>query len=161
MNPIRAPELDTVQGTFVYRHPQFTAKSMKAESRLAEINGVQGISFAGAWMGCGFHEDGVIAGFEAANRLLPNALNIRVQTIATVDDVRPGDADGGTSRSAPKASQWSIENYSNAELVSYEGLRLLKSFSNSCMGTALGQSWRLLAPLSLTASLYLYWSVLG
>lgn len=33
---------------------------------LHEINGVTGISFAGAWMGFGFHEDGFAAGVRAA-----------------------------------------------------------------------------------------------
>lgn len=33
---------------------------------LPTINGVAGISFAGAWMGSGFHEDGFAAGVRAA-----------------------------------------------------------------------------------------------
>ena len=71
MNPIHQPRTSTIQGTFTYDHPQFTARSMRAESRLSEINGVKRIGFAGAWMGYGFHEDGFVSGLQAANMLLP------------------------------------------------------------------------------------------
>lgn len=35
-------------------------------AHLHKVNGVAGISFAGAWMGSGFHEDGFTAGVRAA-----------------------------------------------------------------------------------------------
>lgn len=37
---------------------------------LNRINGVRGISYAGAWMGFGFHEDGFVAGAHAAEMLV-------------------------------------------------------------------------------------------
>jgi predicted NAD/FAD-binding protein len=52
-----APE--KVLGTFHYAHPQFTNKTLEAQSRWAEISGIQGIHFCGAYWYNGFHEDGV------------------------------------------------------------------------------------------------------
>lgn len=40
------------------------------------INGVGNVSFAGAWMGYGFHEDGFAAGLQAA-RNLPQGTKVR------------------------------------------------------------------------------------
>ena len=42
-----------------YYHPVYTPDSLRARRRLAEINGRGGLYFAGAYLGWGFHEDGV------------------------------------------------------------------------------------------------------
>lgn len=41
-----------------YQHPVFTPQAVAAQSRWADINGVDGLWFCGAWWGWGFHEDG-------------------------------------------------------------------------------------------------------
>ncbi len=41
-----------------YRHPVFTPAAVAAQQRWAEINGVDGLWYCGAWWGWGFHEDG-------------------------------------------------------------------------------------------------------
>lgn len=41
-----------------YRHPVFDAKTIAAQSRWAEINGMYRSSYCGAYWGWGFHEDG-------------------------------------------------------------------------------------------------------
>ena len=41
-----------------YRHPVFNAEAIAAQSRWAEINGVNRTYFCGAYWGWGFHEDG-------------------------------------------------------------------------------------------------------
>ena len=69
MNPNHEPSPSTQQGRFVYDHPLFSSDSIRASGRLPAINGVQGVSFAGAWMGYGFHEDGFGTGMAAAERL--------------------------------------------------------------------------------------------
>ncbi|MCJ1440003.1 MAG: hypothetical protein MMC23_000485 [Stictis urceolatum] len=69
MNPVHEPLPSTQQGRFTYFHPLFSSDSIRASCRLTEINGVNGVSFAGAWMGYGFHEDGFKAGMAAAERL--------------------------------------------------------------------------------------------
>jgi predicted NAD/FAD-binding protein len=70
MNPVRQPHPSTVQGAYVYQHPLFTSESVTAWSNLSAINGAHGVSFAGAWMGYGFHEDGFVAGMQAAHNVL-------------------------------------------------------------------------------------------
>ena len=72
MNPITPPDPATVQGTYVYDHPLFSLNTIRAQKRLHEINGVYSISFAGAWQGFGFHEDGFTSGIVAANSILKN-----------------------------------------------------------------------------------------
>lgn len=69
MNPNHEPLPYTQQGRFAYDHPLLTSDSILASCRLPSINGVQGVSFAGAWMGYGFHEDGFRTGMAAAERL--------------------------------------------------------------------------------------------
>jgi predicted NAD/FAD-binding protein len=47
-----------------YDHPVFDGAAMAAQRRRHEIQGRRGISFAGAYWGYGFHEDGVQSGRE-------------------------------------------------------------------------------------------------
>lgn len=67
LNPIRQPQ--SVHSEYIYHHPLFSSDSFSAQKRLCEINGTAGISYAGAWMGYGFHEDGFTAGLQAARHL--------------------------------------------------------------------------------------------
>lgn len=52
-----------------YDHPVYTRQSVAAQSRRDEIDGVDRISYAGAWWGWGFHEDGLRSAVAVANRL--------------------------------------------------------------------------------------------
>jgi len=58
-----------VQYEIDYQHPLFDARAIKAQSDLWQVQGNQRTWFAGAWMGYGFHEDGLQAGLEVAERL--------------------------------------------------------------------------------------------
>jgi uncharacterized protein len=69
LNPIRAPRPETVLGAWEYMHPAFDAGTLRAQTRLPEIQDKRGLLFAGAWTGYGFHEDGLRSGLEAAERL--------------------------------------------------------------------------------------------
>ena len=42
-----------------YHHPIFTTEAVAAQKRHAEIDGVRGVHFCGAYWRYGFHEDGV------------------------------------------------------------------------------------------------------
>lgn len=44
---------------FVYHHPVYSTAAVAAQRRHAEIDGVAGVHFCGAYWGFGFHEDGV------------------------------------------------------------------------------------------------------
>jgi predicted NAD/FAD-binding protein len=52
-----------------YSHPLFDAKSVRAQHEMGRIQGRGGLWYAGAWLGYGFHEDGLQAGLEVAERL--------------------------------------------------------------------------------------------
>jgi predicted NAD/FAD-binding protein len=52
-----------------YAHPEYTHASVAAQKRRAEINGVDGIWYCGAYWGWGFHEDGIRSGIEVVRAL--------------------------------------------------------------------------------------------
>lgn len=51
-----------------YEHPLYTRESVRAQRRLDELN-TDGLAFAGAYQGWGFHEDGCRSGLTAAASL--------------------------------------------------------------------------------------------
>ena len=69
-----------------YRHPVFDHDSVAAQRRRAGIDGVDRISYAGAYWGYGFHEDGMRSAVEVARRL-------GVPFAAAGADPVPGPAD--------------------------------------------------------------------
>ena len=69
LNPARQPDPHTVQAEFDYAHPVFDAAAIAAQARVAGLQGVAGVWFAGAWTGHGFHEDGLRSGLAAADSL--------------------------------------------------------------------------------------------
>jgi predicted NAD/FAD-binding protein len=73
LNPVRAIAPDKVLGEYDYAHPVFDLAAMAAQSRMPALQGQQGRYYAGAWMGYGFHEDGLKAGLAAAAQLLADA----------------------------------------------------------------------------------------
>ena len=73
LNPVRAIAPNQVLGEYDYAHPVFDLAAMAAQSRMPALQGQQGRYYAGAWMGYGFHEDGLKAGLAAAARLLADA----------------------------------------------------------------------------------------
>ncbi len=58
--------------TFQYSHPVFSLESVDAAARIQAFNGLNGTWFAGAYLGNGFHEDGVVSGRKVADAI--NAL---------------------------------------------------------------------------------------
>ncbi|MEO6066285.1 MAG: FAD-dependent oxidoreductase [Lysobacterales bacterium] len=52
-----------------YAHPLYTHASVAAQARLAEIQNVNATSFAGAYWGWGFHEDGIRSAVDVARGL--------------------------------------------------------------------------------------------
>lgn len=66
LNPEVAPDPMKTLGVFDFTHPMFTQIAAERVADLKRINGRDGLWFAGAWMGHGFHEDGLKAGLEVA-----------------------------------------------------------------------------------------------
>jgi predicted NAD/FAD-binding protein len=57
---------DLVLTRMVYAHPLYTVDGLEARHRLRALSGQRQTVFCGAYMGNGFHEDGVRSGMEAA-----------------------------------------------------------------------------------------------
>lgn len=73
LNPVRPIAEKTIIGEYDYAHPVFDLNAVEAQTRMAELQGQNNRYFAGAWMGYGFHEDGLKAGLAAAAKLLAEA----------------------------------------------------------------------------------------
>ncbi len=73
LNPLRPIAEDKIIGSYDYAHPVFDLAAVAAQARMPELQGRHGRYFAGAWMGYGFHEDGLKAGLAAATQLLADA----------------------------------------------------------------------------------------
>lgn len=69
LNPPRPPSPGLCFAEIDYAHPQFNQAAIAAQKAMPSIQGVNRVSFAGAWMGYGFHEDGLSAGLAAAAQL--------------------------------------------------------------------------------------------
>ncbi|WP_420432398.1 NAD(P)/FAD-dependent oxidoreductase [Hyphobacterium sp.] len=69
LNPHREPDTGLVFGDFQYDHPQFTTAALAAQRIFNRVQGVRRTWFAGAWLGYGFHEDGLRSGLRVAIRL--------------------------------------------------------------------------------------------
>lgn len=69
LNPDREPARDKVFAEFSYDHPQFGTDTMEIQTAIEAIQGHNATYFAGAWTGYGFHEDGLLSGIRAAERL--------------------------------------------------------------------------------------------
>ena len=67
----RTAEIDPAQviRKIAYAHPVFTRAGIAAQAQREEISGRNRTSFAGAYWGWGFHEDGVVSAVRAAERL--------------------------------------------------------------------------------------------
>jgi uncharacterized protein len=69
LNQPEAIKPECVIDTTTYWHPVFDTAAMNAQRRHGEISGRDGISFAGAYWGYGFHEDGARSALEVCKKL--------------------------------------------------------------------------------------------
>ena len=69
---------DKIIDRFEYSHPVFSLQGISAARKIDEFNGLNRSWFAGAYLGNGFHEDGVVSGkkvAEAIKRIGPGAVD--------------------------------------------------------------------------------------
>jgi uncharacterized protein len=66
LNPEREPDPAAVLWQGDYDHPVFTPQALSAQRQIWSLQGQGNIWLAGAWLGAGFHEDGLQAGLAAA-----------------------------------------------------------------------------------------------
>ncbi len=69
LNPFKEPAPSTVLADFDYAHPVFDRAAIDAQSGVARIQGQRNTWFCGAWLGYGFHEDGLRSALDVAARL--------------------------------------------------------------------------------------------
>ncbi len=74
LNPPTPPREDSIVYRTRYQHPQYLPKTIRAQERLADIQGRRGVHWAGAWTGYGFHEDGLKSGLRCVRAIDPQAL---------------------------------------------------------------------------------------
>jgi predicted NAD/FAD-binding protein len=70
LNPLGEIDPSQVIGEYDYAHPVFDLVAMDAQNQMQHLQGQQHTWYAGAWMGYGFHEDGLKAGMSVARQLL-------------------------------------------------------------------------------------------
>ncbi|MBB37129.1 MAG: NAD/FAD-binding protein [Hirschia sp.] len=90
LNPKRPPHPDLTFHTTQFDHPMFDADAQQGRDAVRELQGQDGLWFAGAWLGDGFHEAGLKSGLATAfalggavpwtpfgvERLSPPAINL-------------------------------------------------------------------------------------
>lgn len=76
LNPVQPIAKQHVLGDFNYAHPVFDLAALKAQGDMPQLQGRQRTWFCGAWMGYGFHEDGLKAGLGVARQLLVEAARL-------------------------------------------------------------------------------------
>jgi predicted NAD/FAD-binding protein len=58
-----------VHARATYEHPIYTLDALRARDELMALDGTRRTHFAGAYLGAGFHEDGLRSGYDAAARV--------------------------------------------------------------------------------------------
>ncbi|MFM9924019.1 FAD-dependent oxidoreductase [Variovorax sp. H27-G14] len=69
LNPVREIQRSQVMAEYDYDHPVLDLAAIRAQADVPALQGQRNTWFAGAWMGYGFHEDGLKAGLAAAHGL--------------------------------------------------------------------------------------------
>ncbi len=69
LNPAREPDPSSIHADLSYEHPLFDAASFQGQIDMDRIQGRDNVWYAGAWLGYGFHEDGLRSGLRVANAL--------------------------------------------------------------------------------------------
>lgn len=66
LNPVQPPDPARTFTVRTFEHPMYDAASEAARRSIQRLQGADGLHFAGAWLGDGFHEAGLRTGIEAA-----------------------------------------------------------------------------------------------
>lgn len=69
LNPHKKIAVDKIIRTIEYDHPIFDVETIKAQGRISEIQGRGEVYHTGAWLGYGFHEDGLKSALRVARIL--------------------------------------------------------------------------------------------
>jgi predicted NAD/FAD-binding protein len=69
LNPFREPAPGLVYAEQSFAHPVFDTATLRAQKDIWKLQGTRKTWFCGAWLGAGFHEDGLQAGLAVAEAL--------------------------------------------------------------------------------------------
>jgi uncharacterized protein len=69
LNPVRPIDPAHVIGRYAYSHPVFDERAITAQRQAFAFQGGSRVWYAGAWLGYGFHEDGLRSGLDAAQAM--------------------------------------------------------------------------------------------
>lgn len=69
LNPVDEPRAESVLQKISYDHPVLDQQAIAAQHAIKAMQGNRGTWFAGAWLGYGFHEDGLASGLAVAKSI--------------------------------------------------------------------------------------------
>ena len=69
LNPPFEPRPERVLRRMVSWHPLLDSAAVQAQSQIVDLQGRRNTWFAGAWLGYGFHEDGLRSAHAVAERI--------------------------------------------------------------------------------------------
>ncbi len=72
LNPIIKPKKDLIKKVIYYSHPLFDKETFIAQDQIKKLQGEKKTWFCGAYLGYGFHEDGIKSGLNVAERISGN-----------------------------------------------------------------------------------------
>jgi uncharacterized protein len=84
LNPFIEPEKHRVIAEFDYAHPIFDQAAIDAQVRISRLQGQRNTWFCGAWLGYGFHEDGLRSAIDVAQ-----SLGVPVPWLASLHGTEP------------------------------------------------------------------------
>ena len=70
LNPSMKPSKETIIKRIIYDHPVYNLKTFKTQKKIKLIQGKNNIWYCGAYLGYGFHEDGIKSGLDIVNQIL-------------------------------------------------------------------------------------------
>ena len=69
LNPVPLPKKEKIIIIKKYSHPLFTKKTFEAQKQILNLQGKKNTWFCGAYLGYGFHEDGIKSGLKVAENI--------------------------------------------------------------------------------------------
>ena len=69
LNPFKKPKKDKIFKVINYEHPLYTFETFRKQEKIDSIQGRSNIWFCGAYLGYGFHEDGISSSMKIARRI--------------------------------------------------------------------------------------------
>ena len=82
LNPPFEPRSGTLISEFMYSHPLVKSAAVTAQQRLAQLQGERRTWYAGAWLGHGFHEDGLASAHVVAQGIAARSLTAMAELAA-------------------------------------------------------------------------------